>query len=321
MWSLNICYPDGRPRKFDLPRGEIIIGRASDCGLVLDDISISRYHAKIIIGKMGVIIEDMQSSNGVVVNGRMVVDRIILRAGDEVLLGNVRLNLLAGEDEERTVLFQPTEEESEETLLTSAESLQETPTPAPYKLPNEATDISEATKLGVRKEISLGKGLTPATEESTKIGTLSETGGGSEETYPKLFVFREGEPKKEYPLYSEHINIGRADENDIIIDHGSISRFHAKIILSEEGYTLVDLSSANGTMVKGRPISKVVLKDLDEIYFGSVRAKFTGKSQPSLKSSQKSGERLGEKQLSRRTLILIGILLLVIVLAVLLLVE
>jgi pSer/pThr/pTyr-binding forkhead associated (FHA) protein len=315
MWYLDISYPGGRTQQFDLSRGEIIIGRACDCGLVLDDISISRYHAKITIGKMGVIIEDMQSSNGVMVNGRTVVDRLILRSADEILLGNVKLNLQAGEDEERTVLFQPIDKESEEHPLTAKESLQEMSPPKSYKLPSEATDVTEMPKLGTRKEVSLGKGLTPATEDPTKIGTISATG----DKYPRLFIFREGEPKKEYPLYEDNFSIGRADESDVVLDHGSISRFHAKLILSEGSWTLVDLDSANGTMVNGVPITKTTLNNLDEIYFGSVRAKFTGPPSPGAKLPQKQGEKFAEKQLSPRMLILVGILLLLIIVGVLLL--
>lgn len=308
MWSLNICFPNGKTQEFDLSRGEVIIGRASDCGLTLDDLSISRYHAKITIGEMGLIIEDMQSSNGVMVNGRVVVDKIILRAGDEILLGNVKLSLSAGEDEDRTVLFQPTEEGVVEPPLTSEVS------PTSYKFPNEATDVGEAPKLGVKKDVSFGKGLTPATEEPTKIGTVSEREDTSEEATPKLFIFMEGESKKEYPLYREHINIGRAEESEVVIDHGSISRFHAKIIASGGSYTLVDLDSANGTLVNGIPITKVELKNWDEIYFGSVRAKFACKSQPETKSPQTTEEKFGEKQLSPVFLILLGIMVLIILL-------
>ncbi len=319
MWYLSICFPNGETHEFDLSRGEVIIGRASDCGLVLDDISISRYHAKISIGNIGVIIEDMQSSNGVLVNGHVVVDKVVLRAGDEILLGNVKLNLLAGEDEERTMLFQPQPEESAEASLMPETPLQQSD-PKPYKLPTEATDVVETSKLMPSKEASPGKRPIPEVQESTKITTLAELEGsfgedGTEEFTPKLLIFAEGAPQKKYPLYREHINIGRAEDNDIIIDHGSISRFHAKLMVCDGSYTLIDLGSANGTMVNGISITRVALKNWDEIYFGSVRAKFAGKPQAVPQPSQTLGKKAGqEKQKPRYLMLLFMVLVLLIVL-------
>ncbi len=317
MWYLNICFPNGKTREFDLSRGEVIIGRAADCGLVLDDISISRYHAKISIGNIGVSIEDMQSSNGILVNGHIVVDKVILRAGDEILLGNVKLNLLVGEDEERTVLFQPQREAAAEAppVMTEKSPEQVTP-PKPYKPPNEATDVVEMSGLRINKDLPSGNNPAQTAEESTKITSLSEgesSPGNSdpEEFIPKLLIFMEGEPQNKYPLYRDHINIGRAEDNDIIIDHGSISRFHAKLTLSEGNYTLVDLGSANGTKVNGAAISKVVMKNWDEVYFGSVRAKFAGKPNSLPDPPQVFGEK---NKKPRHLILLVSILILLIAL-------
>lgn len=69
-----------------LPRGETLIGRGRQCGIRLDEQSISRTHARIVVDRGGVWIEDLQSSNGTVVNTEQVT-RVDLHDGDKIQLG------------------------------------------------------------------------------------------------------------------------------------------------------------------------------------------------------------------------------------------
>ena len=59
--------------QIDLPPGELLVGRGAVCQLVLDDSLVSRRHAKLVVDDAGVIIEDLGSVNGVLVNQRRVV--------------------------------------------------------------------------------------------------------------------------------------------------------------------------------------------------------------------------------------------------------
>ena len=59
------------------------IGRAPDNDLQIEADFISRHHAVILVGPVHTIVEDLNSSNGVHVNGRRVT-RQILRDGDVV---------------------------------------------------------------------------------------------------------------------------------------------------------------------------------------------------------------------------------------------
>ncbi len=57
---------------------------------------------------------------------------------------------------------------------------------------------------------------------------------------------------EELALEKEEINIGRAKENDIVIDNIAVSRKHAQIQRKEGvGYVLRDLNSSNGTFLNG----------------------------------------------------------------------
>jgi pSer/pThr/pTyr-binding forkhead associated (FHA) protein len=64
-----------------------VIGRADDCDIHLDDPFVSRRHARVISADVGTAIEDLGSSNGVYVNGRLSPGITPLHPGDVVQLG------------------------------------------------------------------------------------------------------------------------------------------------------------------------------------------------------------------------------------------
>jgi pSer/pThr/pTyr-binding forkhead associated (FHA) protein len=68
--------------------------------------------------------------------------------------------------------------------------------------------------------------------------------------------------------------IGRTGENDIVLNHKSISRHHARILRDGNRYTIVDLESANGVRVGGVERDKVELQSGDTIELGEVRLRF-----------------------------------------------
>ena len=62
------------------------IGRTPDNDLQLDAKFISRHHAVILAGPVNTVIEDLNSTNGVQVNGRRIA-RQTLRDGDQIIIG------------------------------------------------------------------------------------------------------------------------------------------------------------------------------------------------------------------------------------------
>jgi len=65
------------------------VGRAPGCELHIDSMSVSRHHALIIKGARELIVEDLNSTNGVVVNGRKV-SRQLLSDGDLLTIGDIQ---------------------------------------------------------------------------------------------------------------------------------------------------------------------------------------------------------------------------------------
>jgi ABC transport system ATP-binding/permease protein len=68
-------------------KNEVFIGRSQECDLVLDDMMVSRKHARLFNRGKEVWIEDLNSSNGVFVNGRKVSGKQILTERDKLMIG------------------------------------------------------------------------------------------------------------------------------------------------------------------------------------------------------------------------------------------
>jgi hypothetical protein len=70
--------------------------------------------------------------------------------------------------------------------------------------------------------------------------------------------------------------IGRTEENDIVVNHRSISRNHAKLVREPDTgrYTISDLQSSNGVRVNGQDYGKVELRRGDVVDLGHVRLRF-----------------------------------------------
>lgn len=68
-----------------------VIGRSRDCDVVLDDAGISRRHAHIRPTAQGWTIEDLRSTNGVLLNGERLRGSQPLQIGDRIELGTTEI--------------------------------------------------------------------------------------------------------------------------------------------------------------------------------------------------------------------------------------
>jgi hypothetical protein len=68
--------------------------------------------------------------------------------------------------------------------------------------------------------------------------------------------------------------VGRSQENDIVINDPNVSRRHARISRSDNGFVVEDLGSTNGTLLDGAPIDREMIEGGDELTFGQTNARF-----------------------------------------------
>jgi DNA-binding winged helix-turn-helix (wHTH) protein len=81
--------------------------------------------------------------------------------------------------------------------------------------------------------------------------------------------------KGAFPLAPGENFIGRSSDAHVVLGDPSVSRYHARVVVSEDEVLIEDLNSKNGTYVAGRRIAEAVpLQDEDEIHVGAVRLVF-----------------------------------------------
>jgi hypothetical protein len=78
-------------RRLLLAPGGAVVGRSRDCDVVLEDAGISRRHAHIRPAAAGWTIEDLRSTNGVLLNGEQLRSVHPLQVGDRIELGSTEM--------------------------------------------------------------------------------------------------------------------------------------------------------------------------------------------------------------------------------------
>ncbi len=68
-------------------KDELVIGRAPECAVCLEDEFASNFHARVYALQGRYYVEDLGSTNGTYVNGRRINYPIELRAGDRIKVG------------------------------------------------------------------------------------------------------------------------------------------------------------------------------------------------------------------------------------------
>ncbi len=197
---------------------QAIIGRdPSQCQIVLSQAVISRRHAVIEIDpQCRAVITDLNSSQGTFVNGQRV-NRCELRDGDRVGFGPDGLvaftfHLVAGP------------------VTASEQSNQMNRTSGASNAPT--ADLLRAQLLNSAQQATIGqRAITPG------HGHLpSNTSPTSHIDAASLSTLR----------------IGRAPENEIVLDAPGVSRFHASLTYQDGSQPiLTDLGSTNGTFING----------------------------------------------------------------------
>jgi pSer/pThr/pTyr-binding forkhead associated (FHA) protein len=272
MFKLVIQDDEGKTTIVPLIRDEITIGRKEGNTIRLTERNVSRRHARILRNNGEVHIEDLGSYNGIRVNNARIAERVSLRVSDQVQIGDYKLYLKAEGldqvDESRTTPIERVEPGATDSMpvVTAAGS----PAPLATPVPTVPPMIGNPNRTMVAiADTDPGRSVGPAT--AAAVAAMTATGG-----YGKLVVLSSNFAGKEFELSRPQMIIGRTDENDIVINHRSISRNHAKLVREPETsrYTISDLQSSNGVRVNGSDYGKVELRRGDVIDLGHVRLRF-----------------------------------------------
>ncbi len=89
-----------------------------------------------------------------------------------------------------------------------------------------------------------------------------------------LLVSTRGSHPVQFDLGGPLIGIGRASDNDVIVDDPMVSRHHCQLKLQHGAYGFADLGSRNGSTVNDQPVSQIALGPGDRIRVGDTEIEF-----------------------------------------------
>jgi len=74
------------PQVLTVPDG-CLVGRSRECHIILDDGTVSKQHARLSLHETRPFVEDLNSTNGTTINGKLIDQKTALRRGDRIGLG------------------------------------------------------------------------------------------------------------------------------------------------------------------------------------------------------------------------------------------
>ncbi len=264
---------------------EWIVGRDPDeADFVIEDSTVSRKHAKLTKSDGAVYLKNLSKVNPTLVNDEEHEDRVLLKEGDRVQIGNTVLlyseealpelanapkppkkkkKKKAGYDD----IFGDLEEPKEEEMPLP---------PAPEEPPAAETPVYEEPPA--REEI---EAEAPKKPERSAYDTIFEASDEEEELPFNLIaeaplilkVISGPNAGAEIGIEKGRTYILGKDPNscDIVFQDLSVSRNHARLAVSPEGVIdIEDLGSKNGTVVNGAPLTeKRIVTPQDLIALGT----------------------------------------------------
>lgn len=272
---MKLVIEDDEGRKTVVPvvREEMTIGRQEGNTIRLTERNVSRRHARLLKQNSDVLIEDLGSYTGIRVNGERIKGQVPVREGDLIQIGDYDLALQSDNPTAPPPSIAPVSGSTNHDGDT-LRSLSKTESPTVPTLP-----IIQAVG-GHAGNGALG---ADARNHSTAVISMDSIEAQrprqviSLEAHqaPRLEVLSTEFAGREFALIRTEIRIGRAEDNDISIDHRSLSRTHCKIVREESGeWRVLDMQSANGIKVNGEQYSQSALKYGDELELGHVRVRF-----------------------------------------------
>lgn len=99
---------------------------------------------------------------------------------------------------------------------------------------------------------------------------------GSAATHTPARLLIDGNSK---PLTIQRVRLGRYPNNEVVLDHSTVSAYHAEIIQRPDGrHEIIDRESRNGTRVNGALVRNQVLRDGDLISLGAASMHYRSES-------------------------------------------
>ena len=255
---MKLIIEDDEGRKTVVPvvRDEISIGRNDGNLVKLTEKNVSRSHARLLRQDGGFYIEDLESFTGVRVNGERVKGKQRVGEGDLIQISEYDLLLQDAPTETKRLPQDGGDEipiEDDEVARASARA----------EADAEARARKNAETAVIRLS-DLGK-MAPAEDPPLEIPLGQQ---------PKLVGIQGAFRGKELVLHKSPVTIGRSEDNDLELDHPSVSRRQCRLHLDNRTWKVLDAESKNGVRVNGEPYAAIGLRHGDVLEIGHLKFAF-----------------------------------------------
>lgn len=309
IYKLIVEDDQGRRKVLPVELGEIRLGRDPSNEVCLKERNVSRRHARIFSQGDAVFIADLDSYNGLLVNGSRISGEAEIGEGDVVQLGDFQLELrgegaveLQDETTDRTDLGAGFGHDRETTSpghvsFDEDDLLEDTAISGPpkrlgaqeakhhsSKSPRQQ-DRSEAERGMASDRPPSPKPMVQAGPEPTAVIRVSDLQAMAKPSGASASADL-GAARSSFLLVSSSLAgqvleietaeavIGRTPDNALVVEHRSVSRHHAKVVVQGGRTRIVDLGSANGTLINGEAYADIELKHADLVELGHVKMRF-----------------------------------------------
>jgi pSer/pThr/pTyr-binding forkhead associated (FHA) protein len=285
---MKLIIEDDEGRKTVVPvvRDEITIGRNDRNLIRLVEKNVSRRHGRLVRADGHYYIEDLGSFTGIRVNGEKIAGKRQVDDGDLIQISEYDLVLQAAPEEKPglngTAAMASSIPEVAATTLPPEGVAAPAPEVEPRKPHPEIVakaepEVVAAPPLDAEAEAHARRMAETATIRLSDLRGPAREIPAHEvpfEQRPKLVGISGKYRGEEFVLDRSPIGLGRSDENELQLEHPSISRKHLRLHLENGSWKVMDAESRNGVRVNGEHYAQIGLRHLDVLEIGHLRFAF-----------------------------------------------
>jgi len=262
MFQLESNDDLGRKLVFPLVKVKTTIGRDHGCDIVLDDVDVSRKHARLYVMGNQIKIRDEDSVNGTYVNNERIQDMVDLLPGSELIIGSNQFFLRHADEE-------PSQEDLNLTMMLTIDQLREQTqsyslvgAEQERKVEETATD-EDLREMAATAPLDIDQLLENIYHK--KISFMA---------HPSIEVIYGPDKGRKYLLVPGEHQIGRGANCNIRLSDAKISALHGIVQAAKGKIVYLDQGSKNGSILNNRLVDSHSLKHRDVLVLGSTKLKF-----------------------------------------------
>ena len=303
---VDVVFRDRVLETVPFDRPTLRVGRMPENDLVIDNLAVSRFHARLHLDERRVFLEDAGSENGCLVNGERLAGRREIAPGDRIAIGKHELRVRSASEADEPGRKPGRRErdgfDGARTVLVGRDRVAPrdpvAPTAPPVPVPSAAPE-KEIIPMSEKHSASTSAPVAPAAspprsssddfdfdfvgalaDEPALAAELPEEATPETSLHAGFIVQHRGKLERIVAWKGEQVVAGRAADCDVVLGIDEVSRRHARFERAGDRFEVCDLGSVNGTFVNGRRVEREALHADDIVQIEDFKLTFVLDRQP-----------------------------------------